>query len=306
VAASYVTYVGSANSPVNRVPAQVLVAATSATGPRLLGRMLATTLAGLVLGTAIGVVSAFAIGRNDRRLRQRDAIADAIGVPALASIALRSPDGTVGWTRLLESYEPSVTDALRLRSVLRDLKVPDATSGDHRAGSRVTVLSLPCDQRALALGPQLAAFAASLGIPTVLAIGPHRDTAAGVALRSAALPRPLRLRSGRLRLAVDDDGGGYPAGYPDAVLTVVVAIADERSPRVACSRTGVTVLAVSAGEVTAAQLARVAAHTTADGRRLAGILIGDPDPDDPTTGCRPQLARPNHAKMPSRLTVNLR
>jgi capsular polysaccharide biosynthesis protein len=304
VATSYVAYIGSASSPVGPVPARVLVAATDATAPRPLARMLATGLLGFLLGTAIGVSCALALGRKDRRLRRRDDIADAIGVPVLASVCLGKP-GAAGWTALLESYEPTPADAWRLSSVLNDLKLTDQAPGDHYAGCSVTVVSLAGDQGALALGPQLAAFAAALGVPTVLVVGPHQDTEAGVALHAAARARPARLRSGRLRLAVRDTRR-RSAGRQDGVLTVVAAVVNARDRQVVLPRTEMTLLAVSAGAVTATQLARVAASTTADGGRLAGILVGDPDPDDATTGFLPQLARPNHRKMPSRLTAGLR
>jgi len=49
----------------------------------------------------------------------------------------------------------------------------------------VTVLSLASDPGALALGPQLAAFAAAQGIPTVLVIGPQQDMNVTAALRTA-------------------------------------------------------------------------------------------------------------------------
>ena len=48
------------------------------------------------------------------------------------------------------------------------------------AGFSLAVLSLSSDPGPLALGPQLAVFAASLGIPTTLVIGPQQD----------ATPRP--------------------------------------------------------------------------------------------------------------------
>jgi hypothetical protein len=63
--------------------------------------------------------------------------------------------------------------------------------------------------------------------------------------------------------------------------------------------TDTMVLGVSAGAATAEQLARVAA-STADGRYLAGILVADPDPADPTTGRLPQLGR--RTQMPTRIT----
>ena len=83
---------------------------------------------------------------------------------------------------------------------------------------------------------------------------------------------------------------------------MVVAVADGQTPQVTgLIRTTATVLAVSAGVVTARQLARVAASAAADGRRLAGILVADPDPGDHTTGRVPQLARLTQRKMPVRV-----
>jgi capsular polysaccharide biosynthesis protein len=305
VAASYVAYLGSAQSSVGQIPAKVLVPAVLGSATPLTVRVLATGLLGLVVGTAIGVVCALAIGRNDRRLRRRDDLADSIGVPVLASISLAKATGTADWTKLLADYEPSAADAVRLHNALTDLKLADLVSGDRRSGAVLTVLSLSNDQRALALGPQLAAFAASLEVPTVLVIGTHQYTKAAAALAGAASPPPPPIRSGRLRLTVDDDYTN-PDGQQDGVLTVVVAVADVKSPQVSFLRTGITVLGVSAGEVTSVQLARVAASATAEGSYIAGILVGDPDPADATTGRLPQLARPNHSTMPARLIVHVR
>jgi hypothetical protein len=305
VADSYVAYIGSANSPVGRIPAQVLVAATNAQAPSVLLRSVAALLAGLMLGTAIGIIGVLAIGRKDRRLRQRDGMADAIGVPVLASIWMDKPADAADWTRLLESYEPSAADAWRLRSALNDLKLTEGAPGNQYGGCSVTVLSLASDQRALAIGPQLAAFAAAQGIPTALVIGPRQDTTAEAGLYAAAVTQSPRMRSGRLRLSVWMPGA-RSGRRQDGVLTVVVAVVTETSSAVALPPAETRVLAVSAGAVTAAQLARVAVGVTADGGCLAGILVGDPEPDDPTTGRLPQLARPNHSKMPSRLTAQPR
>ena len=63
-------------------------------------------------------------------------------------------------------YKPSVTDAWRLRTALTDLGLGPMTSADPGpGGSSLTVVSLSSDRRALALGPQLAVFAASLWDP---------------------------------------------------------------------------------------------------------------------------------------------
>ena len=63
-----------------------------------------------------------------------------------------------------------------------------------------------------------------------------------------------------------------------------------------------TVLGVSAGTVTAEELARVAVSAATDGRDIAGILVADPDPADHTTGRLPELARPAQRRMPARVT----
>jgi capsular polysaccharide biosynthesis protein len=299
VANSYVAYIGSANAPVGPVPAQVLVKAANATAPRLLIRMLATTVLGTLLGAIIGVVGVLAIRRNDRQLRRRDEIADAIGVPVLASIPVRHPTSAAGWTRLLEDYKPSPADAWRLRSALTDLKLAKILGDDGSAASSVTVLSLSSDQRALALGPQLAAFAASLGIPTQLVLDPHQDTKAAATLRAAAIAQQSSGRSSRLRLTIDDSGN--LDRYPDAMLRVVAVVVNGGTPRAAYARTSATLLGVSAGAATATQLARVAASAAADNRYIVGILVADPDPADATTGRVPQLARPTRTTMPTRL-----
>ena len=51
------------------------------------------------------------------------------------------------------------------------------------------VISLSSDQGALALGPQLAVFAASLDIPTTLVIGPQGAVNTAAALRTACTAR---------------------------------------------------------------------------------------------------------------------
>jgi len=303
LAESYVAYVSSANAASGSVPAQVAQDATNATATRLLVRLLATAFLGALLGALIGAIVALAIGRNDRRLRERDLIADAIGVPVLASISVRHPTDTARWSRLLDDYEPSAADAFRLRSALNELGLAEITSADSGAGSSLTVLSFSFDQRALALGPQLAAFTASLGIRTALVIGSQPDTEPAAALRAAA--SPATRRSGQLQVtSTESDNLDQP---PDAVLTIVVAVVDGGTPQLAdLMRTDAMVLGVSAGAATAEQLARIAASAAADDRRVAGILVADPDPADPTTGRLPQLGRPTQTHMPTRLAGTLR
>jgi capsular polysaccharide biosynthesis protein len=309
VADSYVAYVGAANTPAGQVPAQVVQYATNATAARLLVRLLTTAFLGALLGALTGAIVVLAIGRNDRRLRQRDLIADAIGVPVLASVPVQHPRDAARWIRLLDDYVPGAADAFRLRSALKVLGLAEITSEDNRAGSSLTVLSLSLDPVALGLGPQLAVYATSLGIPTALVIGPKqdtkdtKDTKTAAALRAAASPSSRR--SGRLQVTSTESGNLDQ--QPHAMLTVVVAVVDARTPQLAhLIRTDAMVLGVSSGAATAEQLARIAASAAADNRRVAGILVANPDPADPTTGRLPQLVRPTQIHMPTRLAGTLR
>jgi capsular polysaccharide biosynthesis protein len=304
VAQSYIAYLSSPGSPGGAVPAQLLQRATIATQTPLAVQLLVTEGIGALLGLVIGAIIAMAISRGDKRLRERDEIADSIGVPVLASIPVGHPSGPAGWTKLLQDYEPGVVHAWRLRNALQYLGLTGVSLADLREnhGSSLAVVSLASDPGALALGPQLAVFAASLGIPTALVIGPQQDPNATATLRAAcAVPSaaPSR-RSNHLQVAVaDHESGGAP---PETALTIVVSVVDERSPRVADTMpASTTVLGLTAGGATAAQLARVAVSAAAVGRQITGIFVADPDRTDKTTGRIPQLARPEQM-MPTRLT----
>lgn len=303
VAKSYIAYIGSANSPVGRITAQLLEPATSASGPTPLKQLLIYGLLGAIAGALIGIVIALAIGRHDRRLRGRDEIADSIGVPVLLSVAAQSPRDATGWTKLLQEYEPGAVDSWRLHKALHQLGVIGVSPAESRAasGSSLAVLSLASDRNALALGPQLAVFAASSGIKTALVVGPQQDTNATASLRAACAAPTTPQRSRNLQVIVRDRKDSGPR--PDAALTVVVSVVDGQSPEVADTMDAtVTVLGVSAGAATPGQLARVAASAAADGRDIVGILVAAPDPADPTTGRLPQLIRPSQPKMPTRIT----
>lgn len=295
VADRYTSYVGARSSPVGHVAARILEPAASANDAGLTKQLVIYGLAGAVAGALIGFISALAIGRGDRRLRERDDIANAIGVPVLGSFPVGHPSDAAGWGRLLKEYDPSAVHAWRLRKVLRCLRVADPADSH----SSLTILSLSADPGALALGPQLAVFAASLGIPTVLVVGPQQDPNATAALRTACvmsssgsseLPRNFRT------LVSDDDRVSL-----DAPLTVVVAAVDPHDPQIHGSiPTDFTLIGVSAGVATGEQLARLAVAAAADGRETAGILVADPEPIDRTTGRVPYLGPPQR-RLPTRL-----
>jgi capsular polysaccharide biosynthesis protein len=293
VASSYVSYISSRYSPTGPVHAHTLGPASPATGTPLAARMAITGGVGLLAGIVIGALVALAVDRGDKRLRERDEISDAIGVPVLASLPVRHPSNPAAWTRLLDDYKPGAVQAWSLRKTLQHLGLTDVRGGN---GASLAVLSLSSDRGALALGPQLAVYAASLGIPTALVIGPQQDANVTAALR-AACGAPLSAqsnRSRRLRVSVRDQEG---AELPKAPLTVVVTVVDTQAPEVAGSmRAATMVLGVSAGVVTAEQLARVAVSAAGDGRQIAGIMVADPDPTDHTSGRLLEMAPATHRK----------
>ncbi len=300
VARSYVAYVGSEGNPIVRVPAKVLQYATSASGTPAALRLGVAGVLGLLVGGLLGAIIALVLGRSDRRLRERDEIADAIGIPVLASVSAHQPGDAAGWATLLADYEPGVVQAWSLRKALHLLGLTDI-SGSH--GVSLAVVSLASDRGALALGPQLASYAASLGIPAAFVFGPQQDTDATATLYTAcaaASAEPSH-RLGRLAVAVRDyDDGGEQLEAP---LTVTATVVDTQAPQVAGTmRTTLTLLGVSAGAATAEQLARVAVSAASDGRQIAGIIVANPDPADHTSGRLPEATPAGHRRRPSRAT----
>jgi capsular polysaccharide biosynthesis protein len=296
VAESYIAYTTSGDSAAGSVPAKMLQPATSATGKKLPERVAIYALLGVIAGIVVGFIVVIATNGNDRRLRERDAIANSIGVPVLASVPAARAGDAASWAKLMEGYEPGVVHAWALTRLLQQLGVPDS-----RGPVSLTVLSLASDPKALALGPQLAAFAAARGVRTALVMGPQQDTNVTATLRTACAvsEQSSSGRQQRLRLAVSDDGD---FGRLDASFVVVVAVVDGRAPVVPHSlRTGVTVLGVSAGGATAEQLARAATAAAVSGQEVAGILVADPEPGDQTTGRIPRLGPPVHRQQPTRV-----
>ena len=176
-----------------------------------------------------------------------------------------------------------------------------SSNGSGQAGFSLAVLSLSSDAGAVAIGPQLATFAASAGIPTTLVIGPQQDMNVTATLRTAcSVQLPESSKRGNLRVTVADSG--VISGQSYGALTVVVVVVDGKNPQMPDTmRTTATVLGVSAGAITAEQLARAAVSAAVDGREVTGILVANPDPADQTTGRVPRLARPTHPRQPTRL-----
>ena len=300
VADSFVGYLASSQSSVGQLNASVLQRATTASGPNPLTHRLVYGLIGAIAGLLVGLIAAIARGRGDRRLRTRDDIANAIGVPVLASLPVSHPANAQDWAKLLDSYQPGAVHAWRLRKTLQHLNVAGVNLTGNQEGQAavVAVVTLVRDSRALALGPQLAAFAASLGIPTALAIGPSQDPNAIAALKTACAGWQGSRRS--LQVAVlDGDGPDLPH---DVALTVLVTVVDGTNPQLVNELpVTATLIGVSAGGATAEELAATAMKATGKGRDVTGLLVADPDQSDRTTGRIPQLPRPA-LRMPTRLT----
>jgi hypothetical protein len=303
VANSYISYIGSSSSPVGPVESRVLIEATSATGSGLTEDLTIYGGIGAAGGLIAGFVLALRIARGDRRLRLRDEIANSIGVPVIAAIPVEVHTDAAGWLTLFDKYRPGPVHAWRLRTILDRLGLT-AKSGTNGYGTlSLAILSLSSDRKAFGLGPQLAAFAASLGIPTAFVVTATQEAEATAALRAACATPATRLQDGNLLLAVDT-GDGVDSRVARARLVVVVTAVDEESKELpGVARTTVALLGISSGAVTSDQLAQAAAVAADAGSVVAGILVADPDPDDKTTGLVPRPTSPARRSLPTKHAI---
>jgi capsular polysaccharide biosynthesis protein len=243
--------------------ARVLEQATTARGGNPAVHLGIWGLLGALIAAVAGAIGVLAKARGDRRLRLRDEIADAVGLPVLASVSSYRATDVSDWTYLLDHYSPTAVEAWSLRKTLHHLGL------DVKGGSQLslTVVSFAGDEKALPLGPQLAALATSIGIRTSIVVDTHQEPAGKVAL--------------------------------DIHLVVV----DREAPHLAgTTRTTNTIVALSAGMVTAEELARLAVAAAADDRTIDGLVVTDPDPSDRTIGRVSQSVRRSGSRLPTLLT----
>jgi len=277
----------------------VIQQATEATGPSMLMRLLVWPPFGAVAFTIVVAAVLLALSLRDTRVRLRDDIADAVGSPVLAAVRSRPQRSVAGWSTLLETYEATPVEAWALRRILRSL-VPADRRAELRAAGKfehpksLTVLSLSNEGRGLAIGPQLAAFASSLGIKTRLLTAVGDDKAAALWAACAA-SRETSLRPG---LYVGDELRGEAI---DLTLTLVVA--DRRHPNLReAPASAATILSVAAATATEQDLARLAVAMDDTGRRIDGIVVADPDQTDRTSGRHTMEERARQPTLPTRLT----
>jgi capsular polysaccharide biosynthesis protein len=292
VATAYISYIGAPSSPVGQLSAHVLEQASSATKPSPATTYGVAGVIGLVVGFLLALIAAIVLSRRDRKLRTLDDIASALGVPVVAAVPVEHPADAAGWTKVLDGYDPPAVHAWHLRQVLLDLGLGGQAERDRGAPTSVAILSSSTDPDALALGPQLASFAAALGVPTVFVLGPQQDSNVTAALRTACTGWSGGSgRSANLR-AVVADGGRFAVPNGARLVVLLLAVDAKQSQLPEAVETTSTLVGVSAGGATAEQLARIATAAAADGRDVTGILVADPESADQTTG---RIAPPSHA-----------
>ena len=277
----------------------VIQPATAATGPSTLQRVLTWTPVGALICSILAIAVLFATARRDPRVRLRDEIADAVGSPVLAAVRSRPQRSVAGWSTLLETYEATAVESWAFRQLLRGLAPADHKTEPRAAGkvdhpASMTVVSLSGDGRGVAIGPQLAAFASSLGIATHLVTAASNERAATLWAACAA-DRAAPPRSG---LFVGDVPDGQAIE-----LTITLIVVDRRQPDLSeTPATATTIVSVAAGTATEQELARVAVAVDDAGRRIDGIVVADPDEADRTTGRHTLDERSRQVALPMRLT----
>jgi capsular polysaccharide biosynthesis protein len=234
-------------------------------------------IGGALAGLLIGCLFAFFLSRRDRRLRLRDEIAGAIGVPVVASVTSTACRSAKDWSRLLQNYQTSPVDSWNVRRLLHGLPFMESEQGQQ-----LNVIVFANDSAAIAGAVQLASSAAALGISVALVPGEHSS---------------LTLLRAAMRL-LGPAGGGDEAycfeprvGEPESSsrLTLRVDPVDEPKPELT-GRAGRAVLAVSSGFATAEALARVALAASDTGHLVDGIIVVNPEPTDSTVGVLPATA----------------
>jgi len=277
----------------------VVQRATEATGPATWLRLLVWAPFAALACTIVAVVIVLATAWRDPRVRLRDEIADAIGSPVLAAVRSRPQRSVAGWSTLLETYEATPVESWAFRQLLRAL-VPAGRNGEPRVGAKLnhpdslTVVSLAGDGRGVALGPQLAAFAASQGVAT------HLITAAGDERVAALWAACVTERETPPRPDL------YVSEVPDGAkidMTISLLVVDRKQPQLRdIGASARTILAVASGTATAQELARVALAVDDASRSIDGILVADPDHSDRTSGRHTMDERSRQVALPVRLT----
>lgn len=249
--------------------------------PRPLVNAAVGALAGLVVGSGASLALHL---RSRRRLRSRDEIAQAVGGPVVASLAVAGRRGANACRALLGEWEPAVTETWTLRQALSGL---DAGYG---ATAGVVIVVLPGDRAASLLAAKLAAFAANDGMHTTLVIAGHHPMLSD--LETACSTGSISGFPGRPGLSVRTSVDGLASVQlpDDDQLTIVLTIADGPLDLPEPRHRVLPVLAVSSGFASADQLASTALAWQSAGDPIRAVLLANPDPSDRSTGRIASLA----------------
>ena len=285
VAKNYIGWVKTHQSP-GVGSASIIQPAAMARPASFFSRAFKNGGMGLFAGLLIAVIVVLVRAKRDNRLRRRDQIARAIGIPVLAAIESAQYKTAAQWRRLLEHFVPSATSAWNLRKVLSYL-VP----GDLEDDLTICVAAFAEDRAALAAGPQLALAAAAFGLPADLKAS-DQEVFAPLRAACATLPKPARQGQIVELGPRDEDPWKRVWDTPDRRVTKgtqleVSVVALERSRPELSPFLGRLILAVSAGFPEADDLAGVALAATEQGLKIDGILLVNPETGDSSVGMIP-------------------
>ena len=232
--------------------------------------------AGAFVGLVVGGFIALSRSRRDHRLRLRDEIAGALGLPVVASLESSSCRSAKDWKRLLDEYKPSPVDTWNLRRLLHHLA---PAPGDKQA--QISILAFAGDVPALSCGVQLAKAAARLG--TEVGLVPGTDPALSLLRATLAAYSPSGSSEGPYYLKAENGSSEFSA----LRLTISLIVVGEAKPEFSLSA-GANLLAVSSGFATEESLALAVLSASDAGHPVDGVVIINPDPNDSTVGMAPR------------------
>ena len=258
--------------------------------------VLTNVLGGAAVAALLTALYLLVTNKRDPKLRSRDEIADSVGIPVVTSMKARPPRSAHAWRELIRDYTPDSPDAWALRQLLHGL-VPDAgkewPSGE---GFVLVVLSLSGDSAALAIGPQIATFAASNGIATQLFAAQQHESATPLWVACSQTPERRDLPDALSVVTIPDS-----LARVDLTVRLVVIDRDTPEPDPDLVAGGTALLAVTSASVTRRNVADAVVAADRVGLTVQGIVVANPDPLDRTTGRLSPVER--HGSTPPRPTA---
>jgi len=227
--------------------------------------------------------------------------------PVLQSFSPERPETVEDWLNLFQDWQPNTTDRARLRKVMEDLDILDGrlsqtnvivarrlarTRRDELREAptpfELTVLALAGDRHGLTVAPELAVFAATLGLSVTFVVGTDHESTSTLRTACEARDRDQSDPGRDLHTCARPDTKRLRTG-----VTVTLVVVDPKSadhvnwgfaPPSAGNQTKGAILAVSSGFAVADDLAVVTKSAARNFHPVIGIVIANPDPADKTTG----------------------